>query len=220
LLVKDADIGGNGRAGKKVIARDDNKVNARLIGVLDNVFDVATQGVFKGDNGEESLFLSLESRNLLIIIDLTVHFGEKLLEVVSRHVTVREGKATHALRVHPGVTKVKDILLVVILHVVLLGVGSLAFEVLRAVRDNNFRGTLDENADGIVAVVLGKLDGNDRLLEGGAEGNGGADDAGELLLHVFMDGLFSALKPLNERYFGSLAFWDIERVLAHLDVGA
>ena len=88
MLVKDADIGGNGRAGKKVIARDDNKVNARLIGVLDNVFDVATQGVFKGDNGEESLFLSLESRNLLIIIDLTVHFGEKLLEVVSRHVTV------------------------------------------------------------------------------------------------------------------------------------
>ena len=61
---------------------------------------------------------------------------------------------------------------------------------------------------------------NDRLFKSGTEGDGGEDDVLELLIHVLMHGLLSGLQPLDERDFCSLAFRDVERVLAHFNVSA
>jgi len=42
LLLDDADVRGDSGASQKVVARDEEQVDAGLVGVLDNFLDVAT----------------------------------------------------------------------------------------------------------------------------------------------------------------------------------
>ena len=88
MLIKNANIGGNSSAGKKIVARDKDQVDARVTCVLDDFPNVGAGRVLEGDHGKESLILALESCNLFRIIDFSVHALHEVLEILNGHVSV------------------------------------------------------------------------------------------------------------------------------------
>ena len=88
LWSKNANIGGNSSAGKKIVAGDKDQVDARVTGVLDDFLNVGAGRVLEGDRGKESLILALESCNLFRIIDFSVHALHEVLEILNGHVSV------------------------------------------------------------------------------------------------------------------------------------
>ena len=95
-------------------------------------------------------------------------------------------------------------------HSVFLIVGVLAGF------DYDLWGALHIDTDGILKLWV--LDRNNGSLQLGVEWNL-SNNVAWFGGHHLMDRDLSLLEPLEERDFSTVAYWEIERVLGHLDVG-
>ena len=85
-----------------------------------------------------------------------------------------------------------------------------------AIVDNSLWSSLNIDTDGMLNVWVGNS--NDGTLKFGVEWDPGSDSLFSLEQNLVNWDL-STLEPFNQRNFSSVAYWDVERVLGHFNVG-
>lgn len=74
-------------SGAQIVTRNEVEVDARFVGLFDDLFDAFSDGVTQNNQGQESLIV-LERADLFIAVNFTLHRLHQGLEILQIHVTV------------------------------------------------------------------------------------------------------------------------------------